>query len=124
MAFNYRAGDEPVPGYRLVRFLGKGAIGEVWQATGPGGTEAALKMIDLTGSGPHARKEFRALQLVKRIHHPNLAPIIAFWAKSEDGGLLEDTDAVQFGTPLETASATVRQTMMVPVEPLGPRPRS
>ncbi len=39
MALNYRIGDEPVPGFRLERFLGRGAIGEVWHASGPGGTE-------------------------------------------------------------------------------------
>ncbi len=124
MAFNYRAGDEPVPGYRLVRFLGKGAIGEVWQATGPGGTEAALKMIDLTGSTAHARKEVRALQLVKRIHHPNLAPIIAFWAKNEDGSLLEDSASVQLESSLrQTPSASLQETMMAPLEASGPRPK-
>jgi tetratricopeptide (TPR) repeat protein/serine/threonine protein kinase len=124
MAFNYRAGDEPVPGYRLVRFLGKGAIGEVWQATGPGGTEAALKMVDLTGSAAHARKEFRALQLVKRIHHPNLAPIIAFWAKNEDGSLLEDSASVQLESSLrQTPSASLQETMMAPAELSGPRPK-
>ena len=124
MAFNYRAGDEPVPGYRLVRFLGKGAIGEVWQATGPGGTEAALKMVDLTGSAGHARKEFRALQLVKRIHHPNLAPIIAFWAKNEDGSLLEDSASVQLESSLrQTPSASLQETMMAPAELSGPRPK-
>ena len=124
MAFNYKPGDEPVPGYRLVRFLGKGAIGEVWQATGPGGTEAALKIIDLTGSTAHARKEFRALQLVKRIHHPNLAPIIAFWAKSEDGSLLEDTASVQLESSLrQTTGPSLQETMMAPLEPSGPRPK-
>ena len=124
MAFNYKPGDEPVPGYRLVRFLGKGAIGEVWQASGPGGTEAALKIIDLAGSSPHARKEVRALQLVKRIHHPNLAPIVAFWAKGADGSILEDTVSTQLGTALrQTHADTLRETMIPSPEAAGTRPR-
>ncbi|MGQ9575818.1 MAG: tetratricopeptide repeat protein [Thermoguttaceae bacterium] len=124
MAFNYRPGDEPVPGYRLERFLGRGAIGEVWQATGPGGTEAALKIIDLTGSAAHARKECRALQLVKRIHHPNLVPIIAFWAKGEDGSLLEESVSAQIASALgPTSVQSMQQTLVAPLEAAGPRPK-
>jgi tetratricopeptide (TPR) repeat protein/serine/threonine protein kinase len=126
MGLNYRVGDEPVPGYRLERFLGRGAIGEVWQATGPGGTEAALKIIDLAGGGVHGQKEFRALQLVKRIHHPNLTPIMGLWAKSEDGSLLDDSDTVQIGLAQATKdTGRVHQTMVAPVapvEPIGRRP--
>jgi serine/threonine protein kinase len=85
----YKKGDEPVPGYRLVRFLGRGNFGEVWHATMlAGGIDAALKFNDLKDRGGF--KEFRALQLVKRIRHPNLVPINAFWLKGEDGSLLDD----------------------------------
>jgi len=123
MGLNYRVGDEPVPGYRLERFLGRGAIGEVWQATGPGGTDAALKIIDLAGGGVHGQKEFRALQLVKRIHHPNLTPIMGLWAKGEDGSLLDDTDTVQIGmSQAMKDTPRVHQTMVAPVEPPGRRP--
>jgi tetratricopeptide (TPR) repeat protein len=123
MALNYRVGDEPVPKYRLERFLGRGAIGEVWHATGPGGTDAALKIIDLAGGGVHGHKEFRALQLVKRIHHPNLTPIMGLWAKSEDGTLLDDTDTVQIGLcqPMH-GTERVQNTMVVPAEVIGRRP--
>src|SRR4051794_38480997 len=43
----YTSGDVPVPGFRLVKRLGRGGFGEVWKATGPGGTEAAIKIINL-----------------------------------------------------------------------------
>jgi serine/threonine protein kinase len=87
----YTRGDEPVPGYRLVKLLGRGGFGEVWRVTAPGGAEAALKIISLTSS--QGFKEFRAIRLVKQIHHPNLVPIYAFWLKDEDGNFLDDDSA-------------------------------
>lgn len=88
----YQLGGEPVPGYRLTQFLGKGGFGEVWKAVAPGGTEAAFKIINL--SGKQGLKEFRALRLVKRVRHPNLIPIVAFWLKDEQGHLLADAEAL------------------------------
>lgn len=91
MTRTYAAGEEPVPGcgYRLTTFLGRGGFGEVWKAVGPGGTEVAVKMVPL--GGMEGRKEFRALQLVKRIRHPNLVPTIAFWVRDATGTTLDDT---------------------------------
>ena len=54
-----RAGDQPVPGFRLVEYLGRGQFGDVWKASAPGGPFAALKFISL--SGKKGAKEFRAL---------------------------------------------------------------
>lgn len=114
MAQHYSAGDEPVPGsgYRLVEFLGRGGFGEVWKASSPGGAEAALKIIHL--GGREGRKEFRALQLVKRIRHPNLVPIFAFWLKGAEGEILDDTLTVQGNLPQDdTQALQVRATMSV-----------
>ncbi|HND52126.1 MAG TPA: serine/threonine-protein kinase, partial [Pirellulaceae bacterium] len=84
-----RIGDEPVPGYRLVDFLGRGGFGEVWKAVGPGGIEVALKVIDSLAPR-QGGKELRALRLLKRIRHPNLVPLIAYWLKDARGELLPD----------------------------------
>ncbi|MEX0585519.1 MAG: protein kinase, partial [Pirellulales bacterium] len=80
-----------MPGYRVVSFLGRGGFGEVWKASAPGKTDAALKMIDLRGS--QGAKEFDSLRLVKRIHHPNLIPVQAFWLKNADGDIMDEADA-------------------------------
>ncbi len=116
MARKYREGDEAVPGFRLARFLGQGAIGEVWHATGPGGTEAAIKIVDLSGSGAHGLKEVRAMQLVKRVHHPNLTPIVGLWAKREDGTLLGEEDTALLASQ-EIARRSVADTIVAPAEP-------
>jgi WD40 repeat protein/serine/threonine protein kinase len=84
----FRKGDEPIPGYRLEQFLGKGQFGEVWRTTAPGGTSAALKFIDL--GGKQGLKEFRGIQRVKEIRHANLMPITALWLLDGEGNILSD----------------------------------
>lgn len=95
MVQEYHTGDEPVPGYRLSKFLGRGGFGEVWQAVAPGRTEVALKIITLDRK--QGMKEFRSLRLVKRVRHPNLAPILAFWLKDADGNVMDDDSAEMLG---------------------------
>ncbi len=84
----YREGDEPVPGYRLVQFLGRGQFGEVWRAESPGGTQAALKLIDLGRAS--GLKELRGIELLKKIRHAHLMPITAMWLLDRDGQVLTD----------------------------------
>src|SRR5262245_26148941 len=72
-----RPGDEPLSGYRLVRKLGKGGFGEVWEARAPGDFRVALKLVPLY---PHAGGvELRALQIVKDVRHPNLLTVFGAW---------------------------------------------
>jgi serine/threonine protein kinase len=84
----YRQGDEPVPGYKLMDFLGQGSYGAVWKAVGPGRIEVALKFISLDNK--QGIKEFKAIGLVKKLRHPNIVPIHAIWLKDQNGNLLGD----------------------------------
>lgn len=84
-----RIGNEPVPGYKLVRFLGRGGFGQVWAASSPGGVLVAMKIIDL--GGREGAREFKALRLMKLIRHPNLTPLLAFWFKDENGNLVDES---------------------------------
>lgn len=68
---------EPIPGYRLVRRLGRGAFGEVWQASGPGGVPNALKFLRLEERS--AAVEAGALEFMKSVHHPHLLTIFGIW---------------------------------------------
>lgn len=108
MPRTYLPNEEPAPGYRLIEFLGRGGFGEVWKASAPGGTLVALKMIDL--SGREGQKELRALRMVKRVRHPNLVPITAFWLRDQNGELFDEEAAVGGGSPEEeTMFLDVRQ---------------
>jgi len=106
MAYQPQAGDEPIPGYRLVAFLGKGGFGEVWKANAPGGIPVALKIIALNSQ--QGSKELRALQKVKLLSHPNLNKIQAFWLRDESGALIDQAEGL---AALEAARRSYDRTM-------------
>lgn len=70
-------GAEPIPGYRLVRLLGQGGFGQIWQASGPGNLQVALKFVPLGGKAEQI--ELRAFSAIKDIRHPHLLSILGIW---------------------------------------------
>lgn len=100
-------GAEPVAGYHLIRKLGQGGFGEVWEATGPGGIQVAIKFVPLADQ--HGNVELSAFQIIKNIRHPNLLAIFGAWQvrgclavamELADGTLLDRyDDAVKQGQP-------------------------
>ena len=91
-SLEYREGDQPVPGYTLVRELGRGAMGVVWLAQTESGFERALKVINLTQRG--GKKEYRGLRTIKqrKLLHGNLLTLIDYWLKDAEGKFIPDSD--------------------------------
>ena len=74
-------GDCPIAGYRLIKKIGRGSFGEVWEARGPGEVSLAMKIIPMT-SGLDV-VEIRSLELLKSIRHPHLLSIFGYWITGE-----------------------------------------
>eukprot|EP00927_Polykrikos_kofoidii_P061150 TRINITY_DN5601_c0_g2_i1.p1 TRINITY_DN5601_c0_g2~~TRINITY_DN5601_c0_g2_i1.p1 ORF type:complete len:611 (-),score=86.26 TRINITY_DN5601_c0_g2_i1:205-2037(-) len=61
-------------GYKLLRILGRGSFGEVWEACSPTKSERlALKLLDLSGMGAKERHlAFQEARLMRRLSHPHV----------------------------------------------------
>jgi hypothetical protein len=72
------------PDHVLIRKLGAGAFGEVWQTHGPAGRVVALKFIRLDTQ--LRALELRSLEVMRNIRHPNLVSLFGAW--QEDNWLI------------------------------------
>ena len=109
--------DEPIPHHVLQKFLGRGSLGDVWLAKGPGGIHKALKFMRLERSGI---KELMAIQRMKSIHHPHLVQITDVWMLDRDGNVIPDADIERLSAELSTHSkersttATIAPNLIAP----------
>jgi serine/threonine protein kinase len=65
--------------YQLVRKIGSGAFGEVFEALAPGGIKVAIKRILRGVDHPASQSEFEALEAIKQLAHPFLLKTNAYW---------------------------------------------
>ena len=75
--------QEILPGYKLIKSIGRGSYGEVWRATAPGGVEVALKIVRWPIGHRLSEDELRSLELIKQLRHPFLAQLQAYWRRDE-----------------------------------------
>jgi eukaryotic-like serine/threonine-protein kinase len=86
-----------VAGYTLVRELGRGGMGVVYEALDPGtGRLVALKVLDLEGRGYDLDLALREARVMAKVSHPNT--VFLYRAERCDFGLLLAMEIVRGGT--------------------------
>jgi serine/threonine protein kinase len=87
--------------YRLLKRLGGGAFGDVWESLAPGNFPVAVKVIHRHLDDEAAQRELKALETMRELRHPYLLATHACWA---DGGRLH--------IAMDLADSTLRQRLV------------
>jgi eukaryotic-like serine/threonine-protein kinase len=69
---------EFVARYRLVGRLGRGPLGDVWRAEGPGGTPVAVKVVARPADDAYLSAERQILEQAGGLRHVFLLPLLAY----------------------------------------------
>jgi serine/threonine protein kinase len=85
-----RAGDEPVPGYRLIEEIEGSAFAKTWRVRTPEGLDRSWKVIDLVVG--NAAIETRTLGLLVRLRHTHLNTLTNFWNLDDGKSLIIESD--------------------------------
>jgi len=112
--------------YQLVRHIGRGSVGDVYEAEDQllGGPNVALKLVrrDLSSSGAARRGFRREIRLAKPLHHKNIVDVHDILVTKDDVGMTmqliegmsleahirgEVSDSPFFGRPSASRLATV-----------------
>jgi len=76
---NVHPGVELIEGYRLVKYLGRGGFGEVWETEAPGGLSKAIKLAPMENTNAALNcRELEGLKKIRAIRHPFLLSIERF----------------------------------------------
>ena len=72
---------ESLKGFRIVKALGKGGMGNVFEAVTPNGCNIALKIFHPTilSSIAHGEDIFSDLEIAVQVKHPNLCGLLDFY---------------------------------------------
>lgn len=84
---DFRAGDEPVPSYRISRLLGHGPSGGVWLAESGNG-EVALKIVAVPER--LSRSQVQYLQGLTAVRRNQLADVVGIWFMSAGEQIIRD----------------------------------
>ena len=98
-------------GFHIHERLGQGSVGEVWRATGAGGVECALKLVDIRKNG--GVPEWQATQIIKNVRHANLLPTTGVWLIDDHGHIVSSTSGQQSAIKNAVSSQSLRATMAV-----------
>lgn len=69
--------------YTLIRALGRGQYGAVWEAHAQGKVRVAIKLIQFPIGHKMTQQELRALDVIKELRHPLLVQVHAYWVEQD-----------------------------------------